>query len=160
MRRALPAAALVLVVLSATTGITHGVWLGSWTGELPVSEALMVTDEDCREWRACSDYEGLIYDDIDIRDEMAQAEEEMAHHDDYLVIYDIKDSQWTYLLTSWRVCQYDINHSLLGCDETYQASTSSYDLAGKVDKDAAYLRVLLKTELGAEYYLRLTTIDL
>lgn len=160
MRRALPAAALVLVVLTATTGVAHGVWLSSWTGELPLSEAVVVTDDDCRVWTACSDYEGLIYDDIDIRDQMAQAEEEMAHHDDHLVIYDIKDTQWTFWLTSWRVCQYDANHSLLGCDETYQASSSSHDLAGEVDEEAAYLRVLLKTELGAEYYLRLTTIDL
>lgn len=160
MRRLLPAAILGLIVLSATTGAAHGTWLAAWTDSLNVSEDLIVTGEDCRIWTACPDYQDLLYDNFDIRDEMAQAAEDMAHHDDYMVVYDLKDMRLTFWLTSWRVCQYDVDHRLLDCDETYQASYWSYDIYGEVDKDAAYLRVLLKTQPGADYYLRLTAVDL
>lgn len=156
MRRALPAVTVAVLVLTATSGLAHGIVLGSWTGSLPMSQQLNLGQENCVAWDACPELRGLLYDDVNISEEMDRAEAHMADHGtDYEVRYEVRDMALSFALTSWMVCEYDDAHRLLDCDQTYIGTHSSYHLIGTIDKEADHLRILLKTNPGAEYYLRI-----
>ncbi len=156
MRRAFPAVTIAVLVLTATSGLAHGIVLGTWVGSLPMSQQFNLGEEDCVAWEACPALRGLLYDDINISEAMDRAEAHMADHGtDYVVRYEVRDMALSFALTSWMVCEYDGDHRLLDCDQTYVGATYAYHLIGAIDKDAEHLRVLLKTNPGAEYYLRI-----
>lgn len=156
MNRAIPVATLALIVLTATSGAAHSVVLGAWAGSLPMSEELNVAHDQCVVWDACPELRGLLYDDVDVSELMDAADRHMAKDGtEYEVIYEVRDMAYSFALTSWRVCQYDGDHRLLHCDQTYRGALGASHLVGDIDKDADHLRVLLKTNAGAEYYLRI-----
>ncbi len=160
MRRVIPVATIALIALTATSGAAHSMSLGAWAGTLPVSEEANLLHEQCVVWDACPELRGLLYDDFDIEEEMELAAEHMGDHGTrYKVLYEVRDLAYTFPLTSWRVCQYDEDHRLITCDQTYQASLSSSQLMGDVDDDAHHLRLLLKTNPGAQYHFRIVALQ-
>lgn len=159
MRRAVLAATLGALIVFSSSGLADYYPAGTWGGTLPVSMQAEVLDRSCRPWDECPELEGLVYVNLNISEEMDEIHEAMKDHEDgYEVSATLRDLGWAYWLTSWTLCEYDENQTLIRCHGTDAGDWLSDFLSVTVTKDTDHLRVILETNPGATYHLKLTGV--
>lgn len=135
--------AIAVVTVVASSGIVQAGHVPSWQDTLELGKMPGSPDHLCDPYANCQELRGMTIQDHDVSDYMDERDEPA----DYV----LKDLTSYAPLTVWRLCTYDGDRDLIGCDER----GPGWYLWGELPTRTDTVRVILKQNAGVTYGFRL-----